>query len=99
METVDRLKYMHDNMLFVNQEDTIALSDAISQLEEYQMFKDLYQARLNIDMVAMLTEVKNSIDVLRTRPDVLTDDDKQDLLIECIGYIEEKINALRGNEK
>ena len=60
--------------------------------------KEQYEKRLKADLEAMLTEVKNSIDVLRTRPDVLTDDDKQDLLIECIGYIENKINTLQEHQ-
>ena len=88
----ERTKGIHCGLLH-------GLDNILDDIKEIEAIpKAEYEARLKADIVAMLTEVKKSIDVLRTRPDVLTDDDKQDLLIECIGYIQQKINALRGNE-
>ena len=43
--------------------------------------KDQYEARLKADELDMLAEIKNNIEVLRTRPDILGNDEAQEIIL------------------
>ena len=79
--------YMKDILDFLDVQPTI---DAIP--------KDQYEARLKADELDMLAEIKNYIEVLRTRPDILGNDKAQEIILDCLMPIDEKEKELRGTK-
>ena len=76
-----------------------SLAYAIDTMRKYQMMQADYEARLKADMVAMLAEVLDNIEGVRTAPKVLNNETADAICADIAEILRAKINKLKGEEK
>ena len=75
----------------------MAFKMAIETMSKYQQLQADYETRLKADMVAMLTEIQLEIEELEV-PLLYLAEDYEGGVLDCKKIIQQKINALKGEQ-
>ena len=107
--TIDEaIRYYEDKNVVLTEEEALANTIAINTMRKYQQFQADYENRLKADMVAMLTEIQLEIEEVRLERPLMSrghecygfeDKTPTEIRQECSDVIQQKINALKGDQE